>query len=174
MGYRPRSQSRRLRKPPLVLLQRPQRPVRGDREVSRRPTDLGAGDEGYLRREEPAVVAPPVPRADRRRQPDRPATRGQPRPDDGPGPRRRPRGSSIPSYERVRRSVSGPERSGRAPRPPDAADLGPRERRPEYGRPPRRLVFPRGPHGRTRGRGLPVLRPDPGARRRHPRDPERV
>ena len=45
---------RRLRAAPELLLQRPDRLLRGDRQVPRRPPHLGARAQGDLRREEPA------------------------------------------------------------------------------------------------------------------------
>ena len=47
-GGRPRC--RRVRRPPVVLLQQPHRLLRGDRQVPGRSTHLGAVDEGALRR----------------------------------------------------------------------------------------------------------------------------
>ncbi len=43
-GGRARPGGRRFRAPPLLLLQRPHRLLRGDRQVPRRAPDLGAGD----------------------------------------------------------------------------------------------------------------------------------
>ena len=57
----------RLRAAPLLLLQRPQRLLRGDRQVSRRPPHLGTRAEGAFRREEPALALAALPHADRRR-----------------------------------------------------------------------------------------------------------
>ena len=52
-GDRPRPRRRRLRAAPVVLLQRPHRLLRGDRQVPRRPPDLGARDARDLRRATP-------------------------------------------------------------------------------------------------------------------------
>ena len=72
-----RARSRRLRPAPLVLLQLPPRLLRGDRQVPRRAADLGAAHAGALPGEGPALLAVPLPRPDRRLQPDRPAAREQ-------------------------------------------------------------------------------------------------
>ena len=57
MGAPPRPRCRRVRSASQLLLQRAQRFLRGDREVSRGPQDLVPPDEGPLRREEPALLA---------------------------------------------------------------------------------------------------------------------
>ena len=77
---RPRPRRRRLRAAPVVLLQRPDRLLRGDRQVPRRAPDLGARAARHLRRQEPAVVADALPHADRGRLADRPAAAQQHRP----------------------------------------------------------------------------------------------
>ncbi len=51
---RPRPRRRRLRPAAVVLLQRPDRLLRGDRQVPRRAADLGARDARHLRRQGPA------------------------------------------------------------------------------------------------------------------------
>ena len=68
---------RRLRAAAVVLLQRPDRLLRGDRQVPRRPAHLGARAARDLRRQEPALVADALPLPDGRRQPDRPAAAQQ-------------------------------------------------------------------------------------------------
>ena len=50
-GDRARARRRRLRAPPLLLLQLPHRLLRGDRQVPGGAPDLGAGDARHLRRE---------------------------------------------------------------------------------------------------------------------------
>ena len=68
-GARARPRRRRLRAAPLVLLQRPHRLLRGDREVPRRAADLGARDARHLRRpgreESCGCASTPRPRASR-------------------------------------------------------------------------------------------------------------
>ena len=61
-----RARRRRVRPPPQLLLQRPHRLLRGDRQVPRRPPHLGPLDEGPLRRPGPALAHGPVPHPDRR------------------------------------------------------------------------------------------------------------
>ena len=56
VGDRARPRRRRLRAPALVLLQRPHRLLRGDRQVPRRAPHLGARDEGDLRRQARGVA----------------------------------------------------------------------------------------------------------------------
>ena len=64
-GDRPRPRRRRLRPAPVVLLQRAHRLLRGDRQVPRRPPDLGARDARHVRRARPRVVADALPHARR-------------------------------------------------------------------------------------------------------------
>ena len=66
---------RRLRPASVVLLQRPDRLLRGDRQVPCRPAHLGEGDARDLRRQEPALLADALPRADRRRLRSPPSSR---------------------------------------------------------------------------------------------------
>ena len=66
VGARARARRRRVRAPPLVLLQRPHRLLRGDREVPRRAPDLGARDARHLRRPARGVPADALPHPDRR------------------------------------------------------------------------------------------------------------
>ena len=55
-GDRARDRRRRLRAAAVVLLQRPHRLLRGDRQVPRRPPDLGARDARHLRRQGRALA----------------------------------------------------------------------------------------------------------------------
>ena len=66
----------------VVLLQRPQQPVRGGRQVPGRAQDLGPDHDRALRRPRRAVQAPPLPHPDRRLDAHGPAARGQHRPRD--------------------------------------------------------------------------------------------
>ncbi len=56
----------RLRPPALLLLQRPQRLLRRDRQVSGGPADLGHRDAGDLRGQESEIVHAALPHPDRR------------------------------------------------------------------------------------------------------------
>src|SRR5213593_2715722 len=174
LGDRPRPKGRRVRAPSVLLLQRAQRSVRGAGQVSRGPPDLGARDARHLRGEEAAVVAVALPHTDRGRESDGPAAGDQHRPDDDPSDRGGPRRNPVAPHERVRRSLSSTERESRADRLEDSADPRPREWRREHGGPVRRLVLPRSPHERTRGRRVSILRPHRRPGRRDSGDPERV
>ena len=95
-GDRARARRRRLRPPPELLLQRPHRLLRGDRQVPRGAPDLGARDARHLRRQATrASHADALPHPDRRRLADRPAAAGQHRPDRRS--RRSPASSAGPS-----------------------------------------------------------------------------
>ena len=122
LGGRPRSESRRLRAPPFVFLQRPQRSLRGAREVPRGASHLGARDARHVRRQGPSGLASAVPHPDGGRELDRAATGDEHRPNDDPGARRSPRGHSVPPHKRLRRGVPSSEREGRANCAEDPAD----------------------------------------------------
>ena len=80
---------------PLLLLRRPYDDPGGGRQVPCRPPDLGAGDAGGVRREEPQVADAALPHPDGGRPADRAAARGEPGPRRRPGPRAR--SSAAPS-----------------------------------------------------------------------------
>src|SRR5256885_313271 len=86
---------------PLLLLRRPQRLLRGDREAPCRATDVGAVHEGALRRDEARVDAPAHPHPDRRGLGDRAAAAQQRRPRRPPGARRRARWRAVAPHELV-------------------------------------------------------------------------
>ena len=86
-GDRAGAGRRRLRAAALVLLQRPSRLLRGDRQVPRGPPDLGARAARPLWRQEPALLADALPHPDRRGLADRPAARGEHRPHRSSRPR---------------------------------------------------------------------------------------
>ena len=67
MGAAPRARCRRVRSAAELLLQRAQRFLRGNRQVSRGAQDLVSPDEGPLRCEEPAHLADALPHANGRR-----------------------------------------------------------------------------------------------------------
>ena len=104
-GRRPRPRRRRLRRAPVVLLRRLVGAVRGGRQVPGRPADVGDDHEGAVRGEGPAVDGLPVPRPDRRLEPDRPVGRQQRGPDDDPGAGRGPRRRPEPPHELARRGA---------------------------------------------------------------------
>ena len=114
-GRRARARRRRLRRPAVASSSPP------GRSCSRRSPSSGspAGCGPTIMRErfgatEPALDGLPVPRPDRRLEPDRPVDRQQRRPDDGPGARGGPRRRPEPAHELARR---GP-RPARPRRPP--------------------------------------------------------
>ena len=136
------------------------RAVRGGRQVPGRPPDVGDDHARAVRGDQPAFDGLPLPRPDRRVEPDRPVDRQQRRPDDGPGagggPRRRPE----PAHELARRGAGAADRGGGPARPADAADPRLRGRRDRDARPAGRLVLRREPDQRARGGGLGLPRRD--------------
>ncbi len=72
-GGRGRAGGRRLRPPAVVLLERPQQPVRGGGQVPGRPADVGPDHDGPIRRHRREVQAAPLPHPDRREHADRSA-----------------------------------------------------------------------------------------------------
>ena len=116
LGLAGRARRRRVRAAPLVLLQRAHRLLRGDREVPRRPPDLGALDARPLRRPSRAVAADAVPHADRGRVAHRAAARGQHRAHRDRGARRRARRHAEPAHELDGRDARAADREGGAHR----------------------------------------------------------
>ena len=112
-GGRTRPRRRRLRAAPVLLLQRPDRLLRGDRQVPRRAPDLGQGAQGDLRRQEPEVVADALPHPDRRRQPHRPAAAEQRRAHRDRGAGRGARRHPVAAHELLRRGARAAHRGGR-------------------------------------------------------------
>ena len=100
---------------------------------------------------EPALDGVPLPRPDRRLEPDRPVGRQQRRPDHGPGARRGPRRRPEPAHELARRGARPADRGGGAAGPADPADPRPRGGRDRDARPAGRLVLRREPDQRARG-----------------------
>ena len=151
-GRRGGPRRRRVRRAPVVLLQRAQRLLRGGGEVPRGAADLGADHARALRRDEPARAGAALPRA-------RPAARRSPRSS-------RRTTSSASRSRRWRPSLGGAqslhtngydealalptERAG-AHRAAHAADPRRRDRRRRHGRPARRLLLRRGADRRARG-----------------------
>ena len=79
-GGRRRPVRRRVRRAALLLLQRAQRLLPGGGEVPRGPPPLGLDHARPVRRDEPEGAGAPLPRADRRLDPDGAAAREQHRP----------------------------------------------------------------------------------------------
>ena len=132
-----RARRGRVRPPPVLLLQRPHRLLRGDRQAPGRPPHLGPPHAGALQGQEPPLLALPLPRPDGRLQPDRPAARAQHRPDRPGGPVRGPGRLPEPPHQLDGRGPGPAVGEGGRDRPPDAADHRLRERRAQRHRPPR-------------------------------------
>ena len=115
------------------------------------PPDVGDDHARAVRGDQPAVVGLPLPRPDRRLEPDRPVGRQQRGPDDHPGPRRGPRRRPEPPHELARRGAGAADRGGGPPRAPDPADPRLRGRRDRDARPAGRLLLRREPDQRARG-----------------------
>ena len=142
---------RRVRRAPLLLLQRAQPLLPGGGEVPRRAPAVGDDHARPLRRDEPEGARPPLPRADRRLDADRAAAREQHRPRRHPGALRGRRRRAEPAHERLRRGARAPDRALGQDRPAHAADPRRRGRSDRHRRPARRLLLHRSTHGRARG-----------------------
>ena len=94
-----RAAGRLVRPAAVVLLQRPHRLLRGDRQVPRRPADLGAMVARALRRQARTVAAAALPHPDGRRVADCPATRGQHRANGDRGVGRRARRHAVAAHQ---------------------------------------------------------------------------
>ena len=147
-GGRTRPRRRRLRAAAVVLLQRPDRLLRGDRQVPRRAAHLGAGAARDVRRQEPALLADALSHPDRRRQPDRAAAAQQHRAHRHRGARRRARRHPVAAHQLLRRGARAAHRGGRHDRAAHPAGDRPRDRRHQHRRPARRLLLRRGAHRR--------------------------
>ena len=126
-----------------LLLRRLVGAVRGGRQVPGGPPDVGDDHARAVRRDEPALDGVPLPRPDRRLEPDRPVGRQQRRPDDDPGAGRGPRRRPEPPHELARRGARPADRGGRPARPADPADPRLRVRRDRDARSAGRLVLRR-------------------------------
>src|SRR4051812_270034 len=165
-GHRAGSGYRRLRAAAELLLQRAPRLLRRDREVPRRPPDLGARAAREVRREEPALLADALPHADRGGLADGAAARGEHRPHRARGDGGRARRHAVAAHELLRRGARAADGERRPDRAPHAAGDRPRDRRREHDRPARRLLVRRAADERARAPGLRVLPADRAARRR--------
>src|SRR6476619_5997752 len=132
---------RRLRAPALLLLQRPHRLLRGDRQVPRRSPDLGAGDARHLRGQAGGVLADALPHPDRRRLADRPAAAGEHHPHRDRGPRRRAWRHPVAAHELLRRGPCPADGGGREDRAAHPAGDCARDRRHQHDRSPRRVLL---------------------------------
>ena len=164
-GPATRPARRRVRAAPVVLLQLPQRVLRGDREIPGRAPDLVEAHDGAIPRRERAIDLDAIPHADGRRVADRAAAVEQPDPRGRAGTRRRPRRNAVAPHRRVRRGVGRAVGRGGAPGAPPAADPRRGDRSRLDGRSAWRLMVRRVAHERDRTRRLAVPRRDRHARR---------
>ena len=127
VGRRRRARRRHVRAAPLVLLQRPQRFLRGNRQVPGRAPHLGAGDAGALRRPIREGLAAALPHPDGGCVADRPAALQQRRPDDAAGARRGAWRHQLAAHQLAGRSA-GPADQARPRRWPCARSRSSRTR----------------------------------------------
>ena len=123
-----------------LLLQRPDRLLRGDRQVPRGAPDLGARDARHLRREGPALVAHALPHPDRGRVADRAAAAQQHRAHRDRGAGRRAGRHAVAAHQLLRRGARAAHRGGGADRAAHPADHRPRDRGDQHDRPAGRLA----------------------------------
>ena len=154
-----RPAGRRVRPAAELLLQRPHRLLRGDLQVPRRPPDLGALDEGALRRRVGALDAAALPHADRRRLAHRAAARGEHRPHGDRSARRRARRHAEPAHQLDGRGARPAHREGGPHRAAHPAGDRPGDQRRPRGRSARRLVLRRVADRRDGTAGRGDLRP---------------
>ena len=126
--------------PGCLLLRRPRRLLRGDREVPRRPPDLGALAARRLRREDREGPVAALPHPDRRRLADRPAALQQRRPHRHRGALRGARRHQLAAHQRPRRDARPAQRAGRRDRAAHPAGDHGGDRRRQRRRPARWLA----------------------------------
>ncbi len=143
VGDAGRLAGRLVRAAAVVLLQRPHRLLRGDRQVPRRSADLGALVARPLRRQARAVAAVAVPHPDSRRLTDRAAARGQHRADGDRGVGRRARRHAVAAHQLDGRGDGAADREDRTHRLAHAAGDRPRDQRRPRRRSARWLVVRR-------------------------------
>ena len=147
-----------------LLLQRPHRLLRGDRQVPGGPAHLGPVDARPLRGDRRPVDAAALPHPDRGGLAHRPAARGQHRARRHRGAGRRARRHPEPAHRLLRRGAGPAHRAGGAPGAAHPAGHRRGDRRGPRGRPARRLVVRRGADRRARAPGRGGLRPPRRAR----------
>ncbi len=113
---------------PVLLLRRPQRLLRGGRQVPGGPAHLGAAPEGGLRLHQPRVVAPQDPRPDGGGDPHGPAAREQHRAGRLSGPGGGAGGHPVPPHQLHGRDAGPSHRKGGAHRAQDPAGARLRDR----------------------------------------------
>ena len=156
LGPRARSEDRRIRAATEFLFQRPQRLLRRDRQIPRRPQDLGACHARALRRRERAQYETAFSRPDRRMLAHLAAAvqqRGAHRAaGHGRGVGRRP----IVAHQLARRSLRAARRAGRHHRAAHPAGAGLRKRRHPHTRPVGRQLFSGETDARYGSRDQPI------------------
>ena len=111
-----------VRSPALVLLGRPQRLLRGDREAAGRATHLGSRTAGEVRRQRPTHLEDAISLPDGRRHPYGAAAAQQCRPGRLPGLGRRAGWNPVAAHQRARRDAGASHRGVGAHRTPHPAD----------------------------------------------------
>ena len=172
-GDRGGPEGRRVRVAPLVLLQRAQRRVPGDRQVPRRPPAVGAHHARPVRRGGSAQPGAAVPRPDRRLDADRAAARGERRAGRAAGLLRRRGRLPVAAHERLRRGARAADRALRDARAAHPAGARLRGRHDRHRRSVRRLVLHRVPDRRAGAAGARADRGDRRHRRRRHGDRDR-
>src|SRR5581483_3102267 len=160
----------RLRRAPLLLLQRAQRLLPGGGEVPRRPPAVGEAAPRAAGRDEPEGARASLPRPDRRLDAHRPAAREQHRARRDPGAVGRLRRRAVDPHQLVRRGPRAADRARGPHRPAHAAGAPPRGRHDPDRRPARGLLLRRGADAGAGGPSARARRPGRGARRRRRRD----
>ncbi len=112
----------------LVLLERPQRPVRGGGQVPGGAADLGPHHDRAFRGQGRAVEDVALPHPDRRVDPHGPAAGRQHRPGGPAGPGGRSRRDPEPAHQRLRRGARAADGARRQDRAAHAADRSPSSR----------------------------------------------
>ena len=171
----PRAGRRPVRARAELLLRRPHRLLRGDRQVPGGPADLGALAARPVRRDHGQGAVAALPHPDRRGVADRAAAVQQRGPDRGRGAGGRARRHQLAAHQRAGRDPGAADRGVGRDRAAHPAGAGRGDRRGQRGRPARRLLVRRGADRPDRGGGRGDLRPDRAAgRRRRPYAPDRA
>ena len=163
--HRARARRRRVRAAPVVLLQRPYRLLRGDRQVPRCPAHLGAAHARAVRRQGRTLAQAAFPHADGGMLAHRAADREQRRAHRVRGARRRARRHQLAAHQLDGRGAGAADGESRADRAAHAADPRLRDRCAVGRRSARRLVVCRGPHEPHGAGGRGLFRRDRRARR---------
>ena len=150
----------RVRARAQLLLRRPHRLLRGDREVPGRAADLGPLAARPVRGDDRQGAVAALPHPDRRGLADRPAALQQRGPDRRRGAGRRARRDQLAAHERAGRDAGPADRGVGRDRAADPAGAGRGDRRGQRRRPARRLLVRRGADRPDGGRGGGDLRHD--------------